>query len=221
MSISLSERINYILDGENLDGVGDNPDVINRPIKELIAILEAGDDINITVQRTGFDVNESSWDSEVETGDLVYLEITTAKYTKTPINDVVRTVGIADVENNTITTSGIFEYSDLTLTPGRLLYFSSSVDGSWVEEGDSDASKYLIGVAIEETKILFNFGVGAGTSDGQILGNAETGAVMYLSQSTSEDLVIPDGSNALVVDSLTLEDGASLTIPDDSVMKVI
>ena len=56
----------------------------------------------------------------------------------------------------------------------------------------------------------------------QLIGAAnESKAVLELNQTLSGEHTISDGHNALVVDSLTLEDGASLTIPDDSVMKVI
>ena len=56
---------------------------------------------------------------------------------------------------------------------------------------------------------------------GQLLGNAPKKAVQFLSNTISEALVIPTGCNGFSIGSVTLADGASITIPDGSVYKIL
>lgn len=217
----LIDRINLILDGENLDGVGDNPDVINRPIKELVSILQNGGDSNVTVQKTGFSVDPTTWGTGVETGDFVYFSTSTNKYEKTPISEGIRNIGLADVTNNKITTSGTFDFDGGTMTVGRLIYLDTDNAGKFVEEGSNNASKFLLGVVLTSETILFNSGSGSSVGGGQLLGNADERAVAYLANSTSEELVVKSGTNAYAIDSITIEDGGSITIEDGSVFKIL
>ena len=56
---------------------------------------------------------------------------------------------------------------------------------------------------------------------GQFLGGADVGSVMFTSQTTDEALTLVSGTNGLVVDSLEVLDGGSITIEDGAVLKVV
>lgn len=56
---------------------------------------------------------------------------------------------------------------------------------------------------------------------GQYLGNSAIKAVGYLSNTTSENLVVKSGTSAFAVDNITVEDGGSITIEDGATFKVI
>lgn len=60
--------------------------------------------------------------------------------------------------------------------------------------------------------------VGGGS---QFIGNSIIRGIQYMSQSTDENLTIVSGLNAFSVDSFTFEDGATLTIEDNAVYKVL
>jgi len=63
---------------------------------------------------------------------------------------------------------------------------------------------------------------GGGTGGGgQFLGSSTVGSVMFTKQSTNENLVLLSGTNGLIVDSLTIEDGGSITIEDGAVLKIV
>lgn len=62
---------------------------------------------------------------------------------------------------------------------------------------------------------------GGSVSGGQFTGGGLTKPIMYTSKVVTEDTVISSGINALAIDSLTIEDGVTLTIEDDSVLKVV
>ena len=67
-------------------------------------------------------------------------------------------------------------------------------------------------------------GLGGGTSTGgQYHGNSIIKGVEYFSQfsSSSDDIIITSGTNAISVDSFTIANGASLTIQNNSVYKVL
>ena len=64
----------------------------------------------------------------------------------------------------------------------------------------------------------------SGGSGGQYLGAADIKAVSYLSQNTSENLILGSdvvSLNGFSIDSLTIADGGSLTISNGSVFKVL
>ena len=131
--MDLIDRINLILDGEPLDGVGDNPDVLNRPIKQLIEILESGDQSSITVQNLNIKVETTSFEPDVETGDFVYLNKTTHKYTKADVENAKYIIGIADLEKLIINTSGIQSYTGLqSFSVGKIVYLDSVNAGAFV-----------------------------------------------------------------------------------------
>jgi len=55
----------------------------------------------------------------------------------------------------------------------------------------------------------------------QFLGTADVKGIQFMAQSTSEQLAVPTGSNAFSIDNLILENGASITVPDGSVYKIL
>ena len=65
---------------------------------------------------------------------------------------------------------------------------------------------------------------GGGTGGGQLLGVNPVRGVQYMAQETDEELTLGNelaSYNGFAVDSLTIEEGGSLTITDGSVFKVI
>ena len=56
---------------------------------------------------------------------------------------------------------------------------------------------------------------------GQLLGTTDEKAIAYLAHSTGEELVVKAGTNAFSVDSITIEDGGSITVEDNAVFKVL
>ena len=61
----------------------------------------------------------------------------------------------------------------------------------------------------------------AGPNGPQLLGVSPIKAVQYMAQTTTEELIIPEFTNAFAIDSLVLEDGASITIRDGGVFKIL
>ena len=88
-------------------------------------------------------------------------------------------------------------------------------NGEPIQEGDFYYNTTVDMMYVYDGAVFYKMGTG------QYLGNAKVKSVMYLSQTTSENLVVPDGSNAMSIDSLTIEDGGSLTIPDGSIYKIV
>lgn len=77
---------------------------------------------------------------------------------------------------------------------------------------------------LEEALAAVSDGGGAGGGSGQMLGLADTKAIMFSSQVTDEALVLGndiESLNGLVIDSLTVLDGGSITIGDGSVLKIV
>lgn len=56
---------------------------------------------------------------------------------------------------------------------------------------------------------------------GQLLGTTDMKAVGYMANSTAENLVVPTGTNAFSIDSVTIEDGGSITVENDSTYKIL
>jgi len=60
-----------------------------------------------------------------------------------------------------------------------------------------------------------------GGGGGQYLGKAPIKSLGYLGYVSAEELILAPGSNGYSIDSLTIESGGSLTIPNNSVYKVL
>lgn len=58
-------------------------------------------------------------------------------------------------------------------------------------------------------------------SNGQLLGNSVIKGVAYLANSTNENLTVLSGTNGYSVDSLTLNDGATITVENNAVYKIL
>lgn len=57
--------------------------------------------------------------------------------------------------------------------------------------------------------------------NGQMLGTSDTRAVFYASKTLDEDIVVSSNMNALIIDSIEIQDGGSITVEDGAVLKVI
>ena len=55
-----------------------------------------------------------------------------------------------------------------------------------------------------------------GSGSGQMLGEAEVKVFTYNSNTLSENIIIPEGSNASAVGPITVADGFSVSVPDGS-----
>lgn len=64
-------------------------------------------------------------------------------------------------------------------------------------------------------------GVSGSGGGGQFVGNSVIKGVQFMAHTTNETLVIPTGTNAFSIESLVLEDGASIVVPNGSVYKVL
>lgn len=71
--------------------------------------------------------------------------------------------------------------------------------------------------------LLLNGGSGGTGSGGQLLGAGATKGIQYMAQASEpgEDIIIASGTNAFSVDSFLIEEGASITIEDGSVYKIL
>lgn len=56
---------------------------------------------------------------------------------------------------------------------------------------------------------------------GQFLGEGAVKGIQYLGQEATGVMVVPVGTNAMAIDSLTLSEGSELTVENGSVFKVI
>lgn len=59
------------------------------------------------------------------------------------------------------------------------------------------------------------------STSGQFLGQSKVGAVMFSSKTTDENLVLPDGQNGLIVDSLEVTGNGSIEIQGDAVLVTV
>ena len=57
--------------------------------------------------------------------------------------------------------------------------------------------------------------------NGQMLGTSDVRAVFYASKTLSEDIVVSGNMNALIIDSVEIQDGGSITVEDGAVLKVV
>lgn len=80
-------------------------------------------------------------------------------------------------------------------------------------------TSYICKDATEDANVWVVNGSGQFADVGTSIGKA----VQFMAQVTAENeqIVIPEGTNAFAIDSITIADGGSITIPDDSVFKVI
>lgn len=101
--------------------------------------------------------------------------------------------------------------------------YASLPSGTTAQRPDSPMNGYIrFNTDLQHTETYRELTSTWGTiGSSQFLGTADTKAVQYMAQSTNEDLVVPDGTNAFSVGEVTLEDGATITVPDGSTYKVI
>ena len=146
--------IRYITTGERIDGSNapDNrPDVLNRPIQELLTGLNNGD-ITTSSKNILYDATNYTIDLDVQTDDLVYLDNLTIKKS-TPNNT---SIGIIN-ENNKIILYGLYTFLNRNdLIVGTKYFVSKTIPGFIVPESSADASGIFIGIAINSNEMILN-----------------------------------------------------------------
>lgn len=113
------------------------------------------------------------------------------------------------------------------------LSYSDAVEGGFTgTESEWNSIYNIIVTSIDDIKLVasdidsVNIIADAITSGnnalgGQFLGNSVLGSVMFTGQSTNENLVLPEGTNGLIVGGLTIENGGSLTQENGTTLKVV
>ena len=150
--------INYITNGERIDGENapnGRPDILNRPVKEMINSLQNGSIYVSTSLNSVFEIQEYALDLDIQTDDLVYLDNTTIKKAL-PIN---AKLGFIDLSKNFIYTEGEYTFTTRNdLIVGVKYFMSKTIPGLIVAESSLDASEAFIGTAINSNKIIINLG---------------------------------------------------------------
>lgn len=197
--MALIDRLNLILDGEPLDGVGDNPDVLNRAIKQLVSILESGDQDSILVQNTVIDVDATDFEPSVASGDIVYLD-SDEKFKKATVSTAKYIMGVADKANDKIITRGIVEYPSASFTPGVLIYLDQGNAGKLVQMNDLAQSNYPVAISISATEIYYFGGLIKEDIDENNIGD-----VFLDEEQTLTNKTLTDKSNKIAASYTQLE----------------
>jgi len=208
--MELIDRLNLIIDGEPLDGVGDNPDVLNRAIKQLVSILETGDQDTIKVPKIVKNVDSTDFLPTTIDGDAVYLD-DNGKYSPVNINNAKRFVGIADKTNEQVITHGEFTITGVTFEVGKLVYLHNANAGKLVSIDDLNQSKFALGIATGvDTLYIFGELIKEDLDTG-IIGDVFLDAVQTLTNKT-----LKDKTNSISADSthqkIVNRTGTTLTV---------
>lgn len=156
------DLINLIQAGEPLNGTGQEgigqPDTLNRPVKDLLTLMETG---KLDAYATKLDVklvDNNSFDVGVVSEDVVTVNYVTAKYgLATPSQ--VTVVGFADLTNSLIHVMGVKTFATYTFVPGKFYYLSKSLPGKIVPETSGDKSYVSVGVAVTTTSLFVRLGM--------------------------------------------------------------
>jgi len=166
--MALIDNINLIGVSEPLNGTGNEgigqPDTLNRPIKNLITLMQSG---SADVYSTKVDVklvDNNSFDVGVITDDVVTVNYSTNKY-GLAIPSQVTVVGFADLTHSLIHVLGVKTFSAYTFTPGKFYYLSKTLPGKIVDETSNDKSFVTVGVAINTTDLFVKLGVNLDVAD--------------------------------------------------------
>ena len=148
--MSLGDDLNYIAYTENAVGK-DHPtldDTMNRALKELVALFDAGADTQVT--RTAIKIDSATdIDSGVSDDDLVYYNSNTGKYEQAIDENVL---GFIDTTNLIIYTSGMYELVSTTPFTANNKYYLDLDNAGQVTTDDS--SGIYVGLAFDTNKIL-------------------------------------------------------------------
>ncbi len=150
----------YIQSNEPINGENGAPgevDVANRPLKELVQLLNDGE-ANTQVRRINFKIEGAQEIGDgVTSDDVVFFNNSTNKYEKVNWNSK-NALGIIDVENLIIYSFGEYTLKNINnLLPGRSYSISRAADGAIVPETDTVNSSFnIIGIAINSNTIEIN-----------------------------------------------------------------
>lgn len=159
---AISNKINFVGVAERLNGTGNEgigeEDVLNRPLKQLITMLEDGD-IDAYSSKMAINlVDDNEFDASVNSEDLVMVDIAGSGTYVLGTPNAVQNIGFAlkSVDNNgsaIIHVSGVMTFNSYTFIKGKFYYLSKSLPGKIVIEGSSDASPLVVGAAISNTQL--------------------------------------------------------------------
>jgi len=192
----LIDNLSWIQDGEKA-----NADVFNRPLKELIGLID-NKEFEILSKTSGMKVDSSEVDTDVQQGDFVYRGQDGIYYQASGADDTTNNViGYYDIVDNvpSIIWSGLFSSKDLET--GKIYYLSDSVSGSITDVNYSGAKQ--IGTALSDTQLLVS-SLGGSSSGGStpvdlngvtILDNATDGDFVYRTISGEIGLAVVDGTD--------------------------
>ena len=80
----------------------------------------------------------------------------------------------------------------------------------------------IVSTNISDVNILADaLGTATISGGGQFLGTSIIKGIQYMSQTLAEEIVIPAGLNAFSIESLELQNGASITVNDGATYKVL
>lgn len=162
------EQLNLIQAGEPLNGTGNEgagqPDTLNRPIKELVSLMEAGQ-LNVYATKISVKlVDNNDFDVGVISEDVVTSNYLTGKY-GLAIPSQVTVIGFADLTESIIHVIGIKEFTGYTFVPGKFYYLSKTLPGKIVPETSADRSFVVVGVAITSSSLFVKIGADLEVAD--------------------------------------------------------
>jgi len=151
------DKINLIQAGEYLYGTGreayGEPDVLNRPLKELVQLMEQGK-FDVYSAKVAIElVDNNEFDTDVQNEDVVSMNYVNGKYDlATP--DQTTVIGIADLNNSIIHVLGRKAFTGYTFTKGYFYYLSATNPGKIVPQDSAEKSPVVVGVAISTNELF-------------------------------------------------------------------
>ena len=151
------DLIELIQAGEPLNGANSpipgEVDRLNRPLKQMVDYMEKGKfDVYSTKQSIKL-VDNNSFAVGVVSEDVVSMDPITGTFIKATPSQIA-VMGIADLTNSVVHTSGAKEFTGYTFVQGTYYYLSKSTPGLLVPSTSTDKSSVVIGAAMSST-ILF------------------------------------------------------------------
>ena len=152
-----SDLISWIEAGEPLNGTGlegsGQPDVLNRPLKDLLEIFETGQAEFFSNKIAIKVLDNNEFVVGVTTGNLVMMDMSTGKFMKA-VPHKFRVVGFADLTNSLVHAGGVREMTPGSLTKGFIYYLSKTQPGVIVPQSSTDKSYVMVGIAITDSKLF-------------------------------------------------------------------
>lgn len=194
------DNINYIGTGERIDGENapdSRPDILNRPTKELLSLLNDGN-IKTIAESVALDVSAYTISPSVNTDDVVRFNTVNSTIEKNTSEG--NAIGIINVDNTTIYIGGKYEYQSRNdLIIGKNYFVSGLNHSDIVSEDNPNKTDILVGIAsnsnelsIKVQKILSDTNLEIVIDDNQISQSST-----YSSQKISDDYVKKVGYNSI------------------------